>query len=112
MREIHVSVNTHQSAKQQALKIIPLLQEESGLPIQRAKMKLQLTANTDKIDQVLENLQNDIELQTRTTQGQLTVLLVLIEPKNYRKVDSTLKTCGGQCEVVQHVVKPETEERF
>jgi len=111
MRESHVSVNTHQSAKQQALKIIPLLQEKSGLPIERAKMRLQLTASKAKIQEVLDKLK-DVEIQTQTERDLETVVVVLIEPKSYRQVDSAVKGVGGHCEVLQHYVKPAAEDNF
>jgi len=112
MREIHVSVTTHQSAKQQALKIIPLLQEKSGLPIERAKMKLQLTTHKDKVPEVLEKLKDSIEILTQTERDPDTVLVVLIQPKIFREVDGNIKAAGGHCEVLQHVVKPDTDDNF
>jgi ribosome maturation protein SDO1 len=112
MRESHVSVNTHQSAKQQALKIIPILQEKSDLPIERAKMRLQLTAGKDKIPSVLEKLKDALEIQTQTERDQETIVVALIEPRNYREVDGVVKEVAGRCEVLQHYVKPVTEGNF
>jgi len=112
MRESHVSVNTHQSAKQQALKIIPILQEKSGLLIERAKMKLQLTTTKAIMPQVLEKLKEEIEIQTQTEGETDTVVIVLIEPKNYRHVDGALKEAGGRSEVAEHYVKGADVDKF
>jgi len=112
MRESHVSVNPHQSAKQQALKIIPILQEKSRLPIERAKMRLQLTTSKDKMVEVLAKLRDDIEIQSQTERELESVVLVLIEPKKYREVDSAVKDSGGRCEVIEHYVKSGNVENY
>jgi ribosome maturation protein SDO1 len=112
MRESHVSVNPHQSAKQQALKIIPILQEKSQLPIERAKMRLQLTTSKDKMPDVLGKLRDDMEIQTQSDRELETVVLVLIEPKKYRQVDGVVKEAGGRCEVLEHYVKGGNVENF
>eukprot|EP01123_Difflugia_compressa_P006912 TRINITY_DN1931_c0_g1_i3.p1 TRINITY_DN1931_c0_g1~~TRINITY_DN1931_c0_g1_i3.p1 ORF type:complete len:254 (+),score=50.52 TRINITY_DN1931_c0_g1_i3:155-916(+) len=114
MREIHVSINPHQSAKAQALKIIQALQEKSSLPIERAKMKLLLVVSKDQREEVktklkpliVEVTQEDVE------EGNNVSWSVTIEPKNFREVDGCLKAAGGACEVLQHSVKMENDVKF
>jgi len=53
-----------------------------------------------------------VEVQTQTEGDKETVIVVLIEPKVFRNIDSTVKEVGGHTEVVQHVVKPDNGDNF
>jgi len=112
MREIHVSINPHKSAKQQALKIIPLLQEKSSLPIERAKMKLLLSVPKEQIDPTKEKLKDLIEIILQTEENNRGILTIVIEPKNYRQVDTIAKESSGNIEVLQHSIKPDGDDNF
>jgi len=113
MREIHISVNPHHSAKQQALKIIQLLQEKSNLPIERAKMKLQLTLPKEKVEEVKNKLGVCLEnMVSQLEEANVMVFVVLIEPKNFREIDTVLKEVGGRSDVLQHAVRLGTEEDY
>jgi len=113
MREIHVSVNPSKSAKQQALVVIKLLEEKSNLPIERAKMKLQLAIPKDQLEAHMEKIKALItKLETEKEEDANKILEVLIEPKNFRAVDQIVKEANGRTEVLQHSVKPEGDAQF
>jgi len=110
MREIGVSVLPNKPAKQQALKIIHMLQEKSSLPIERAKMQLQLSVPTDKLEELKVKLGPLIhEMKSESSEGTNSILVVLMEPSHFREVDQTVKDAGGRTEILQHVVKPQTD---
>jgi len=66
MKELHFSVNSTKSAKQQALEVIKLLQKEGTIPIARAKMRLKLTmSSATESEKVLESLKDVIEIEKK-----------------------------------------------
>eukprot|EP01124_Arcella_intermedia_P013453 TRINITY_DN1986_c0_g1_i1.p1 TRINITY_DN1986_c0_g1~~TRINITY_DN1986_c0_g1_i1.p1 ORF type:complete len:254 (-),score=33.20 TRINITY_DN1986_c0_g1_i1:73-834(-) len=107
MREIHVSIIPHQSAKQQALKIIHQLQEKSSLPIERAKMKLQVfVPSAEARESLSQKLPQTAHItEANAVEGGAFSCAVVIEPKDYRAVDTLAKECGGRIEVSQHSLK-------
>jgi len=110
MREVGVSLNPNKPAKQQALKVIHLLQEKSSLPIERAKMQLQFSVPKEKSEDLKKALAACItEIQSESTEGTNSVIVILMEPLHFREVDQAIKTAGGRTDVLQHVVKPQTD---
>jgi len=75
-------------------------------------MKLQLFVPKDKRDQVKTKLKEILNIQSETEENNTIQLVVLIEPKNFREVDGTLKEAGGRSDVLQHAVKPESDDKF
>jgi len=89
MKEIHISVNSKKSAKQQALDVIREL--KSVLPIERAQMRLRVSAPKKLGKQVktkLEPLVAQIEQEDWPGDMQM---VVLIDPGSYRAVDDAVK---------------------
>eukprot|EP01125_Pyxidicula_operculata_P013357 TRINITY_DN4429_c0_g1_i1.p1 TRINITY_DN4429_c0_g1~~TRINITY_DN4429_c0_g1_i1.p1 ORF type:complete len:261 (+),score=68.24 TRINITY_DN4429_c0_g1_i1:27-785(+) len=113
MKEIHVSVNPAKSAKQQALQVIKLLEEKSNLPLERAKMKLQIIlpeAKYNAIAETLKPLLQQIDSQ-KTNDGTVTIDSLIL-PKDFRQIDQVVKESEGKTEVLLHAVKPETDAQF
>jgi ribosome maturation protein SDO1 len=117
MKECHVALDPNKSAKQQALKIIKLLEEKSSLPIERAKMRLQIDVSEEVVTD-LDNYSKELEVENKMVlkqgEGSPTVLrlTVLIVPSFYRDLDLKVKEKGGKVEVLVHSVKPESIQVF
>ena len=60
MSDLHFSVKTTKSAKQQALEVIKLLQEKQLIPISRAQMRVRITCPGKEGKKLKEKLQEHI----------------------------------------------------
>lgn len=118
MKECHVAINPNKPAKQQALNVIKILVEKSSLPIERAKMRLQIDTNPDGAKEIEENLEDPVTIESKTEQagedGAPTKvrLVVLVVPAAYRPIEALMKEKGGKIEVLTHCVKPEADNEF
>lgn len=72
MKQIHISVKSNKSNKQQALEVIKGLKEV--LPIQRANMKLKVTTNKKNKGQ-LEQLASQVEKTDSLGDGRIEMVL-------------------------------------
>lgn len=68
MADLHVSVSTNKSAKQQALEIIKSLQEKKVMPIARAQMRLRILLPSK---------------EGKRLKGQITALVASIEEEDW-----------------------------
>jgi ribosome maturation protein SDO1 len=119
MKEIHYSLNPNKSAKQQALRVIKLLQEKGNLPIARAKMRLQLTIPTTLLSTVKEKLEPLVavweteRLSTQNTSGTMhTILECQIDPSHFRELNQLVlreTQKSGSVEVLAHAVMPSSD---
>ncbi|KAH3745301.1 ribosome maturation protein SBDS [Pelomyxa schiedti] len=102
MHDIHYSVNSRHSAKQQALEVIKLLKDGGVIPIERAPMRLRLTcgATTD-----VEALKGElVPLLTLVTHEERTPTLTMeftIDPSQFRAVDKVTRTHGATLRFVE-----------
>eukprot|EP01130_Rhizamoeba_saxonica_P017211 TRINITY_DN8247_c0_g1_i1.p1 TRINITY_DN8247_c0_g1~~TRINITY_DN8247_c0_g1_i1.p1 ORF type:complete len:273 (+),score=63.04 TRINITY_DN8247_c0_g1_i1:45-821(+) len=111
MKQIHYGANPKKSAKQQALQVIKLFQRENVIPIERAKMRIQLSIPAASLDETMQKLEEDIHEVEQTTQEEgKSIVLCLIEPNRYRIVNNAVKDVSGSLEVIVHSVKPLAEE--
>eukprot|EP00158_Paraphelidium_tribonemae_P007614 Partr_v1_DN28300_c2_g2_i1_m75883 putative Ribosome maturation protein len=100
--EVHYSVNTAKSAKQQAMEIIRLLQERNTIPISRAQMKVHIQMPAKEAKRLKEKMmasiakvefenyrQNDFEMECLIDPGQFRVLTELIQndSKSQARID-------------------------
>lgn len=88
MKQIHFSVKSNKSNKQQALEVIKGL--KAVLPIERANMKLKVTTNK-KNKQQLEQLASQIEKTESLGDGNIEMIF-LTDPGNYRAIDQLIKS--------------------
>lgn len=119
MKECHVALNPNNSAKQQALKVIKILEEKSSLKIERAKMRLQVDTSPEGAKDLREKVADQMIVESTTelkketeTEKALVRLVVLIVPAAYRTIELAMKEKGGKIEVLTHCVKPESNETF
>jgi len=112
MKEAGVSIQLSKPAKQQALKIIHILQEKTSLPIERAKMQLQITVPSAKWPEVKNTLASTVEVVSESTEGHNTTQMILMEPSHFRDLDKVVKEAGGRTEVLQHSVKLQTDNNL
>lgn len=95
MAEAGFSVKQGKNAKSQVSECIKLLQAESSLPIQRARMRIKVSIpiNTELKDKVME-LADKLEHQEET--GSELELTMLIDPSQFRVINELLqKECKG-----------------
>lgn len=92
MKDLHYSVKPNQSSKQQALHVIKLLKET--LEIERAKMRLRIMLNGKLGKKCKEKLTkvNTIEIEEEARDGEQLCIIFLIDPGEYRNVDSMITT--------------------
>jgi len=112
MKECHVSLVPNKTAKQQALVVIKLLMENSSLPIERAKMRLQLSLPTPSYELLKEQV-NKLLISTESVEDRdgMTTVVCLIEPSVFREIDQLIKK-DGKTEVLTHSVKPVAVHEF
>ncbi|TMW56448.1 hypothetical protein Poli38472_006458 [Pythium oligandrum] len=90
MKEIHYAVVPNRSAKQQALEVIKRLQEH--IPIERAKMKIQVTAPIDAAKSIKEALDKQHDAQiVEASWNDPARMVLLIAPGSYRILDSLVQ---------------------
>ena len=77
--QLHFSINSGKSAKQQALDVIKLLQQQQIIPIQRAQMKIQIKMPTKDgkrlKDRLMESISTVIEEDFGTAEYQIECLI-------------------------------------
>ncbi|CAJ0581589.1 unnamed protein product, partial [Mesorhabditis spiculigera] len=113
LTDIHFSLKANRSAKQQALEMIPKLQE--SLPIERAKMKLRVACPAKEGRALIGRMKplfNEVEVENWDEQG--LEMVGLIEPGAYRTIDEMLRKEtkeAGRLEILslKHVVDGELE---
>ncbi|XP_046840224.1 ribosome maturation protein SBDS-like [Xenia sp. Carnegie-2017] len=90
MKDIHYSVITTRSTKQQALEVIRLIKDAGVMPIDRAQMRIRLVLPQREAKQVLEKLRSSFtSIESEEWEGNLEVVC-LIDPGFYRTINESL----------------------
>ena len=129
MKQIHFSVKSNKSNKQQALEVIKAL--KAVIPIERANMKLKVTTHKKNKSQI-EQLASQIEKSESLGDGTIEMVrlfvqsllfkwthksllrflqIFLTDPGNYRAIDQLIKSTPKSClDVITLQEINETEE--
>lgn len=94
LRDVHFSVDPKRPAKAQAIESLPLLQQR--FPIERARMRLQLTVplnNKDEVHEVLTANQSLVE--EKDLVGSMLVVVCLVDPGAFRALHALVQGLGG-----------------
>jgi len=108
MKEIHFSVISSRSAKQQALEVIRLLKDK--IPIERAQMRLNLSVPTKDAKKIKEQLEKLFSSLEKEEWGEMYTATCLIDPGNFRPMDDLIKKESkgkGTVEVLNLAVQAE-----
>ncbi|KAJ2453769.1 hypothetical protein EV183_001966 [Coemansia sp. RSA 2336] len=84
MSDIHYSVNTNRSAKQQALDVIRQLQEQGAIPIARAQMRVRIVLSAKDGKRLKPSIEELISKMEDEERGEEHEYICLIEPGKYR----------------------------
>lgn len=109
--DIHYSINMNRNAKQQALQVIKLLQE--NISIERAQMRLRLYVpgkNSKNVKEKIKHILKTIETEEFTSGLEI---VCLIDPGGYRQIEEIIsrETRGkGSVEVLNLKEMKEVEE--
>ena len=101
MEEVHFSIKPDQSAKMQALHAIKALKKK--LSLTRMKMRIRLVYNLEEATE-LETLLGEYSQESMQVEGNRKVLVCLIDPDVYRKLN---KLIGQPGEGVEEKIKVE-----
>lgn len=109
LRDIHFSVDPNTSAKQQALLALPLLQAQ--FPIERARMRLRLSApvgeQAHELEQLLHREGAEVE-SLEVAAGGVCTLVAKVDPGVFRTLhsfmQSSTQSCAGRLEVLSLAV--------
>ncbi|KAJ3241098.1 hypothetical protein HDU81_001884 [Chytriomyces hyalinus] len=84
MADLHFSINTNKSVKQQALEVIKQLQEKQLIPIARAQMKLKLVFPGKEAKKLKEKaLPHIASIEDEDFLGDITEIICLVDPGQY-----------------------------
>eukprot|EP00071_Canis_lupus_P020798 XP_013969624.1 ribosome maturation protein SBDS isoform X1 [Canis lupus familiaris] len=113
MKDIHYSVKTNKSTKQQALEVIKQLKEK--MQIERAHMRLRFLLPVNEGKKLKEKLKPLIKVIESEDYGQQLEIVCLIDPGCFREIDELIKkeTKGkGSLEVLNLKDVEEGDEKF
>jgi len=98
MSEAGFSVKPGKSAKSQVLECIKLIQTSSGLPIQRARMRVRITMPTKEGKRLREQILEGVEKVEEDEMGQEEwEAILLIDPSQFKTINDLLqKECKGK----------------
>jgi len=106
LKNIHFSIDTKRSAKQQALEALPRLQEI--FPIKRAEMRFAVAVPLDKEEKIVEFArENDGTVESSDISANEATVNFTVDPSQYRALDKLAKQCKGRLEVVTLAVMEE-----
>ncbi|KAJ2784388.1 hypothetical protein GGI15_002283, partial [Coemansia interrupta] len=86
MADIHYSVNPNRSAKQQALDVIKMIQEQGTMPIARAQMRIRVTMPGKDAKRIRDKLNALVGTVEDEDKGEEYELVCLIDPGQYRAI--------------------------
>ncbi|XP_014310846.1 ribosome maturation protein SBDS isoform X1 [Myotis lucifugus] len=113
MKDIHYSVNTNKSTKQQALEVIKQLKEK--MKIERAHMRLRFILPVNEGKKLKEKLKPLIKVIESEDYNQQLEIVCLIDPGCFREIDDLIQkeTKGkGSLEVLNLKDVEEGDEKF
>lgn len=114
MKDLHFSVKLTQSSKQQALQVIKKLKET--MPIERAKMRIRLKLHGKTSKKLRDRILKfeSAELESEGKYDDNIVLIIVIDPGNYRDIEKLLQADGKgtAIEVLNYKQMTEGEEWF
>mmetsp|Transcript_13793 Transcript_13793/g.29761 ORF Transcript_13793/g.29761 Transcript_13793/m.29761 type:complete len:405 (+) Transcript_13793:177-1391(+) len=109
LRDVHFNLDPKKSAKQQALEALPILQEK--FPIQRARMRLRLTAPESKKAALMEMVDSyAIVIESTEHNSSSSTAVVQTDPANFREIHNRMQSevgGKGRVEVVTMAVMAE-----
>ncbi|KAJ1722031.1 hypothetical protein LPJ53_003499 [Coemansia erecta] len=86
MADIHYSVNQNRSAKQQALDVIKMIQEQGTMPIARAQMRIRVAMPGKDAKRIRDKLNALVSTVEDEDRGEEYELVCLIDPGQYRAI--------------------------
>ena len=114
MKQSEYAVHPTRSMKKQYLDCFKRIQQLKVLPIERAKMELQITYPSHEATEVEKFLRENQIQPTKTTtttiksQGKQMAATLLVNPSHYRGLEDLTKEMEeGRLEILRHVVKRE-----
>eukprot|EP00955_Chlamydomonas_euryale_P113224 366202-Chlamydomonas_euryale.AAC.7 len=94
LRDVHFNIDPKKSAKQQALEALPALQAK--FPIERARMRLRLSAPCDRRQQLLDIAERyGARLEGVSDEGTTSSMVVQVEPGAFRELHNQLQAEMG-----------------
>lgn len=115
MKDAHYSIKPNQNAKQQALAVIKLLKET--IPIARAQMKVRVLFQGKDTKKSKEKLLkfSSVALDSEERSGEHLIITFLVDPGEYREVESFVKAetkRNDSLEIVSFKEIPVAQEIF
>lgn len=108
MRQAEFNIKADKTLKPQYLECVKILQSKQVLPIERAKMQLELIYPTNQEPLIQSTLQALSIVPTSTTaKDQESHAIVLVDPSLYRELDAVSRKVSGRLEILQQVVRQE-----
>ncbi|KAJ3057221.1 hypothetical protein HK097_010581 [Rhizophlyctis rosea] len=92
MADLHFSVNSNKSAKQQALEVIKQLQEKDIIPIARAQMRIRIVLPNKEGKRLKEKLTALIARIEDEDWGEEYEAVCVIDPGNFRGINDLIQT--------------------
>lgn len=105
LKDLHVSVSQTKNAKQQALALIPILQEK--IPITRSEMRIRTVVPKRFGKQVKEMLESKANCMEEEEWTDVYEALVRVDPGIFREIDEQVRMCSkgeGWSEIVDVAV--------
>jgi ribosome maturation protein SDO1 len=94
MSEVGYSVRANKTAKSQVSECIKMLQSDSTLPIERAKMRIRVIVPAADIDGLRERLLDGVDKLEREETGDEWSGTMLIDPVQFRVISDLLRKAG------------------
>lgn len=108
MKECHFSMKPNKSAKQQALELIKALSKR--IPIERAQMRLCADLKSPSTAESCKKLAVKVETEA-TIDGRIKILF-LVDPGNFKEVETIIRGDQGNLEIVDFKNVIDTDEAF
>lgn len=117
MKEVHYSIKSNQSTKQQALQVIRLIKEKDAIPIERAKMRLKVNFRGNAAKKIKEKIMkiDSVEMESEDKLEDEITLVFLIDPGLFKVIDEMVKAenkGNALIEVMSCQVKISGDEHF
>ncbi|KAJ2721014.1 hypothetical protein GGI07_004253 [Coemansia sp. Benny D115] len=103
MSDVHFSVNTNKSAKQQALDVIKMIQEQGTIPIARAQMRIRIRMPAKDAKRLRERIDALVAKVEDEEKAEDYELVCLIDPGQYRAITELIGSevrAAGEIEIL------------
>ncbi|KAJ1036300.1 hypothetical protein NDA18_000165 [Ustilago nuda] len=91
MHDVHYSVKSGRSAKQQTLEVIRLLQEKQTIPIERAQMRIRITLPAPAANKVKERLLALTQEVERQEWSHVWQMVACIDPAAFKSINQLIQ---------------------